>query len=285
MTDTLSAIKIRDHIRTFLACLYILIFLTGPAAHAREPEIGVELELVLAADASSSIRGSEFDLQVSGYANAFRDPGVIDAIRSLGGGGIAVTFVHWSAAFQQVVVVPWVQVRTQAEAEAFAVAIENQARRFATFGTATGSAMEHAATLLDTNAYAGRRRVIDISSDERSNQGPHPGARRDDIVARGITINGLAVLDDDEDLIGYFRNHVIGGDDAFVMAVGSYADFADAIKRKLIREIKSAPVAGVTPQSRTANRIGTPSGNDVASEIRIGGALCLDNRAQLRQCR
>lgn len=166
---------------------------------ARAQQIPVELELVLTADASSSIKGGEFDHQVGGYANVFRDDGVIGAMQDLGGNGIAVTFVQWSASFQQIVVVPRMQVRDHAEAEAFAQAIEGQARRFTTFGTATGSAMEHAAGLLD----------------------------------------------DHEDLIAYLTDNVIGGAGSFVMAVGSYADFADAIKRKLIREIKSAALAGV----------------------------------------
>ena len=227
----------------YLRCAALLCALLVLSPAARAETINVELELVLAADASSSIRGGEFDLQVGGYASAFRDARVIRAIESLGGNGIAVTFVHWSAAFQQLVVVPWMQVQDRARAEAFAAAIERQARRFTTFGTATGSAMEHAAGLIDGNDFAGRRRVIDISSDERSNQGPQPAGRRDAITARGITINGLVVLDDHEDLLTYFRDNVIGGDDAFVMAVESYADFADAIKRKLIREIRSRPLA------------------------------------------
>ncbi len=238
------------------ACLTLLCIVAAiAAAPARAEQIPVELELVLTADASSSIKGGEFDLQVGGYAKAFRDDSVISAIESLGGGGIAVTFVHWSASFQQIVVVPWMQVRGRAEAATFAAAIEGQARRFTTFGTATGSAMQHAADLLDTNAFAGRRRVIDISSDERANQGPHPKGRRDDIITRGITINGLVVLDDHEDLITYFRNNVIGGDGSFVMDVASYADFADAIKRKLIREINSAPIAGTDRDGKDAGQV------------------------------
>ncbi|MGI9464091.1 MAG: DUF1194 domain-containing protein, partial [Aestuariivirgaceae bacterium] len=134
----------------------------------------MELELVLSADSSSSIQGPEFDLQVKGYANAFRDPGVIDAIISLGGNGVAVTFVQWSASFQQIDTVPWTHIRTRTDAQAFATAIEKQARRFIGFSTATGAAMEHAAELIDSNDYRGARRVIDISSDEHSNEGAHP---------------------------------------------------------------------------------------------------------------
>ncbi len=227
--------------------IVLLVVLAGTQARAQTTV--VELELVLAADASSSIRGGEFELQVGGYAAAFRDPGVIAAIERLGGSGMAVTFVHWSASFQQKVVVPWRLIGNSSDAHRFATEIENQARRFTTFGTATGAAMEFAARLINSNTYSGRRRVIDISSDERSNQGPHPIGRREVIVESGITINGLVVLDDEEDLIGYFNDNVIGGKDAFVMAVEDYADFADAIKRKLIREIE-APLAGRVPASR-----------------------------------
>ena len=227
------------------AALWLVGAMLPQAIAAEEP---VELELVLSADASSSIKGGEFDLQVGGYAAAFRDPGVIDAIIGLGGNGIAVMFVQWSASFQQVDTVPWTHIRDREDAEAFAAAIASQARRFTAFATATGAAMDHAAGLIASNRFCGARKVIDISSDERSNHGPHPRSKRDAIVASGVTINGLVVLDDDDDMVGYFRDNVIGGEGAFVMAVDSYADFAEAIRLKLIREITTTPLAAAAPE-------------------------------------
>jgi len=213
---------------------------------AGSAEIPVELELILSADSSSSIQGEEFDLQIHGYANAFRDSGVVEAIAELGGNGIAVMFVQWSASFQQIETVSWSHIRDRTEAEAFARRIETQSRRFTGFGTATGSALEHAAGLFRGNGYAGRRRVIDVSSDEHSNHGPHPRHKREAVIAAGITINGLVVLDDSDDLERYFQDNVIGGPGAFVMAVESYEDFAHAIAQKLIREI-TTPLAGPAP--------------------------------------
>lgn len=207
------------------------------AAQAGAQEVPVELELVLLADASSSIAGDEFDLQIGGYAAAFRDPRVIAAIREIGPGGIAVTFVQWSAPFQQYDVVGWRHLRGAAEAAAFAAEIEAGARRIRSYGTATGSALAHGARRFEDNGFAGRRLVIDISSDEHSNQGPHPSGVRDRVLARGITVNGLAILDDAFDLEDWFRANVTGGPDSFVMAVATYADFAEAIRLKLIREI------------------------------------------------
>ena len=234
--------RARDVNRAIAAISVAGLFYSGlsPAFADTTP---VELELVLSADSSSSIQGGEFDLQVKGYANAFRDPDVIEAIIGLGGNGIAVTFVQWSASFQQIDTVAWTHVRTSADAMAFADAIDKQARRFTGFATATGAAMEHAAKLLSENEFHADRRVIDISSDEHSNEGAHPRHKREAIIADGITINGLIVLDDDDELERYFRANVIGGPDAFVIAVDSYEDFADAIKLKLIREITTRPVA------------------------------------------
>ncbi len=182
-------------------------------------EIPVELELVLLADSSSSISGSEFDLQIGGYAAAFQDASVIDAIAELGGNGIAVTFIQWSASFQQIDAVAWSHIRSSDDAIAYGI------ERFA------------------GNGFDGRRRVIDLTSDENSNQGVHPKGQRADIIANDIALNGLAILDDDFALESYFRQNVIAGPGAFVMAVASYADFAEAIKLKLIREISDTPLA------------------------------------------
>ncbi len=231
-------------VRLTVAALALFVFFTLPwAAPARSQETPVALELVLLADSSSSIRGAEFDLQISGYALAFQDPGVIGAIMELGEGGLAVTFVQWSATFQQYDAVAWTHIQTPVDAIAFGQAIESQARKFTGFGTATGSAIAHGIALFDDNGFDGRRRVIDLSSDEHSNQGPHPGGMRDNVIAGGITLNGLAILDDDFALEQYFRQYVIAGPGAFVMAVASYDDFAEAIKLKLIREISDEPFA------------------------------------------
>jgi len=245
MTDQQSETRQSALWRTL--ALVVALSWAQPAATQDMP---VALELVLSADTSSSIRGPEFDLQISGYANAFRDPAVIAAITDLGGNGVAVLFTQWSATFQHYDSVTWTVIGTAQDSHAFADAIERQARRFTGFATATGNALHHAARQIDNNGFSGQRQVIDIVSDERSNQGLQPRSVRDAIVARGMTINGLVVLDDDEDLIAYFEDQVIGGPGAFVMAVDDYGDFAEAIKRKLLREISSQPLARRDGQAR-----------------------------------
>lgn len=206
----------------------------------------VDLELVLALDASSSIAGDEFDLQIKGYAEAFRDPSVIAAISALRPHGIAVTLVQWSASFQQFQSVGWSHVHDRASAARFANAIATRSRKFIGFGTAIGSAIEYSVGLFGTGGFKGRRRVIDMSADERSNMGSHPSYMRRSAVEAGITVNALAVREGDDTLTEYFEKFVITGPAAFVISIETYADIAEAIRRKLLREL-SAPIALAEP--------------------------------------
>ena len=95
----------------------------------------------------------------------------------------------------------------------------------------------------EINGFEGRRQVIDISGDGRANQGSHPSRERDKATALGVTVNGLAILNEDPFVDKYYLRNVIGGTGAFLMTASDYQDFADAIILKLIQEIAGAPVA------------------------------------------
>lgn len=207
-----------------------------------QEDSAVDLELVLAIDASGSVDQSEFALQLHGIAGAFRDPEVHGAIAATGGRGIAVAFVQWSGRRQQVAVVEWTRVRDAAAAEAFAAAIE-AGGRWLVGETAIADAIDFARDLLLVGRYRGIRQVIDVSGDGPTNAGRDPDAARDEAVALGMTINGLAITNEISDLDLYFRDHVIGGPGAFLMTARDYGDFAEAMRQKLIREIRGAPLA------------------------------------------
>jgi hypothetical protein len=66
---------------------------------------------VQAADVSGSVDESKFDLQRSGYAAAFSNPRVIEAIRAGPNGRIAVAFIEWSGILQQKTVIDWTVIR------------------------------------------------------------------------------------------------------------------------------------------------------------------------------
>ena len=203
----------------------------------------VELELVLAVDASSSVDDGEFALQMRGIAAAFRHADVQAAIRGIGDRGIAVALIQWSEFVSQKRAVGWTLVRDAAGAAALADDIAAAGRVIPGGGTAIYGVVNFALHQFDVNGYDGRRRVIDVSGDGRSDLLVPTTAARDRAVRRGVTINGLTILDDEPALDEYYRRYVIGGAGAFVMTAADYDAFAEAIAAKLVREISGTPVA------------------------------------------
>jgi hypothetical protein len=211
---------------------------------ARAAQTPVDLELVLAVDVSSSVSRHEYGLQMQGLAAAFRDPEVLAAIRDFAPSGIAVALMQWGGVGEQGLSVPWRLVRDAADGEAVAAEIDLALRRTEHGGTALGDAMLAAGGLFRDNGFAGQRRVIDVSGDGRANLGARPEEARRALVAEGITINGLAILNEEPELDRYYGESVIGGEAAFLMTADDYADFARALRAKLVREVTGARIAG-----------------------------------------
>jgi hypothetical protein len=220
----------------------LVALLAGGGPLGAQPLTPVDLELVLAVDASGSVNDREFELQTHGLAEAFRDPEVQAALQAPGRRGIAVTLMQWSGQFQQVVSVDWTLVHDPPSAIAFARRTEATERRF-TAETGIANALAFGIRLLEQNRFTGGRRVIDISGDGEANSGGAPDPVRDAAAAARITINGLAILDEIPTLNLYYADHVIGGPDAFLIVAKDSRDFTRAIRQKLLREIQSAPLA------------------------------------------
>jgi hypothetical protein len=197
----------------------------------------VDLELVLAVDVSSSVDDGEYLLQMHGLAFAFRHPDVVSAIESSTIGGIAVAVVHWSDANRQVLAVDWTAVWDQTSAADLADRISEVPRRIAGGPTSISGAIEFSRRQIESNGYDGARLTIDVSGDGRANSGPQPVVARDRATAAGITINGLAILNEEPFVDRYYRHSVIGGREAFVIPASDYDAFAAAMVEKLIREI------------------------------------------------
>ncbi len=234
----------------------------GARAGADRP---VDLELVLAIDASASVSYDEFNLQMAGLARAFRDPAVIRAIETAAPNGIAVSLVQWSGPGAQALGVDWTLVRDRASARAFADRIDATPRLVTGGGTAIGDAVLAALRLFERNGFAGARRVIDVSGDGAANQGAPPEAARAAAQAAGVTINGLAILTDEPGLDRYYEKAVIEGAASFVLVADDFADFARAIRLKLILEATGAPMARRSPSPPRA--IGTPYSSPIAAAL------------------
>lgn len=212
------------------------------AMPARAADKPVDLELVLTADVSRSIDDQEFRLQREGYAQAFRDKRVIDAIRSGGMQRIAVTFVEWTGIGLQRVLIDWTLIDSAASAEAFAQQLLTLPRTYYIGGgTAVGEALYHAATLFADNGFEAERRAIDVSGDGRTNRGRPAGPARDYVVSQGFVINGLPIMGAEPQLDSYYATQVIGGPGAFSVPAEGFEDFANAVRSKLIREIAAGP--------------------------------------------
>jgi hypothetical protein len=217
-----------------LAAALLLAFSVCTPAFA---QTAVDLQLVLAVDASGSVDQRRFELQKQGYVAAFRDPRVLRAIQSGATQAIAVTMVQWTGPEFQLQVIPWTLIKDPATAHAFADAIEATPRQLFSGGTSISGAIDYAVPLILESQFKGARRVIDISGDGSNNRGRPAASARDDAVRAGIVINGLPILALEPDLDRYFSDLVIGGPGAFVIVAKNYETFAEAIIRKLIREM------------------------------------------------
>jgi hypothetical protein len=223
--------------RSLLLGLSLLLAGLAPA-RSQQP---VDLNLVLAVDASGSVDAYRFNLQKQGYADAFANPKVLQAIRSGPLQSIAVTMVQWTGPSMQADVVGWTEIRDKESAEEFSAIIRATPRRLFGGGTSLSGAIDHAMRLLAQSPFEGTRRIIDVSGDGSNNSGRSPKLARDEAVAAGVGINGLPILSVEPGLDRYYRDYVIGGPGAFVIPVDSFEQFADAILSKLIAEIAALP--------------------------------------------
>ncbi|GJE14271.1 DUF1194 domain-containing protein [Methylobacterium longum] len=236
------------------ASLFALVL---PVQQERAQEAGkdVDLALVFAVDISLSMDPEEQRVQREGYVAAFRSEAVQSAIRQGLIGRIAVTYVEWAGVGSRYVVVPWTLIGTAAEAEGFAGQL-TRARPKRAIWTSVSAALDFSVELLRVAGVEPTRRVIDVSGDGPNNQGREVTQARDDAVAAGIVINGLPLMIsaptgpyDIPDLDLYYRDCVIGGPGAFMVPVRDVAEFATAIRTKIVREVAdaAAPAQPIVP--------------------------------------
>jgi hypothetical protein len=221
-------------------------------------ETTVDVELVLAVDISYSMDPEELELQREGYAWALTSPEFLNALREGIHGRIAVTYFEWAGSSEQRVVVPWRVVDGPESAGSVATDITQAPIRRAA-RTSISGALTFGMNLFDINPHRGVRRVIDVSGDGANNSGQVVTVARDEVLAKGITINGLPIMlkrpsyatMDIELLDDYYEDCVIGGPGSFVIPVKEREKFIEAIRTKLVLEI-----ATLAPEPRVPCTIG-----------------------------
>jgi hypothetical protein len=226
----------------FAALLTAATIATTVAADATE----VDLELVLMVDVSRSMTERELEIQRLGYAASLRSDDVHAAVQSGLLQRIALSYVEWAGT--QEVIVDWRLLETREDLEAFADTLTtgfNPALR----RTSISEALIFAARSIESNIYDGLRKVIDVSGDGPNNQGRPVAEARDEVLAAGMTINGLPLMTSEgmgsqwhlDDLDLYYGACVTGGPGSFVVPVLDWQDFAHAVRRKLVLEIAGVP--------------------------------------------
>ena len=140
--------------------------------------------------------------------------------------------------------------------------------------------------------------MIDVSGDGTNNQGPLIQITRDEVVAKGITINGLPIMlkepqpgsVDIKELDIYYEDCVIGGPGAFVVPIREREKFKEAIRTKLVLDIAdrsndAARHPGICRERRaspapSASRCGSAAGAAAEST----GADQRSNRPTISTC-
>ena len=221
------------------------------ASTATRAETPVDLQLVLAVDVSRSIDEVEAELQRRGYVEALTNDRVIDAILSGENRRIAVCYTEWAGTHYQVVVLDWAVIDSPSAARRFADKLAEAPRQSQSW-TAVGAGLAHAGQRFDNSGFVSKRRVIDVSGDGRTNDGPPAELVRDRLVQLGIVVNGLPVMMNrtnfgrppDLTLDKYYEENVIGGPGSFMIVADDFDHFGRAVRTKLVREISGVDLTG-----------------------------------------
>jgi hypothetical protein len=234
------------------------------AAHA---ESGVDTALIVSVDVSQSVDADRYKLQMEGIAQAIEDPGVVASITGGEKGAILFSMVTW--ADKADMTLGWQRIASQADASRVAALVRGLPQKGGEF-TCLGRMMHTvAASIVPQIPVTASRVVVDVSGDgiDNCSDRNEVNAERDAILQTGATINGLPVIVAGEnDIVGtgayrapgyglrelsresdqdgttldqWFKDHVVGGPAAFVLAAQGYADFGRAFRRKFVTEISA----------------------------------------------
>jgi len=252
----------------------------APTARRPADKIPVDVELVIAVDVSYSMDPDEQALQREGYILALTSKEFLQALRQGANGKIAIIYFEWAGQSDQKVIMPWRLIDGPEAADAVAAELARAPYRRAS-RTSISGALRFAKPLFEESGYKGLRRVIDVSGDGANNAGPLVVPMRDEVLAAGITINGLPIMlkrpfvgtMDIENLDVYYEDCVIGGPGAFVVPIREREKFIEATRTKLVLEIAGRQAeAQVVPASSQAPRISCTIGEKMWQE-RWGGSV------------
>lgn len=260
-----------------LACLAVVLPLAMRQAPAQD--VQVDTALIVSVDVSNSVDNDRYKLQMEGIAKALEDPGVIEAIINGPNGGILFAMVTW--ADRPTLSLPWVKITSKEEAMAVAAKVRKLPLAGGEFTCMTKMLRSANDKIVPQIPAKALRIVIDVSGDglDNCNADEPIETVRDELVANGVTINGLPILQganaggadgaivpgaadkqaaealaDPIGLEEWFKTHVQGGNGSFVLPANGYGDFARAIRQKFVIEISGKPALQIFGDNHDGQR-------------------------------
>ncbi|HKP25411.1 MAG TPA: DUF1194 domain-containing protein [Dongiaceae bacterium] len=212
-------------------------------AAADEDDLAVDANIVTGIDFSRSINEQASELQIYGMIEAIRAPEVLRAIENGPHRRIGFAVFLWaSGAYPELV--SWRVIGSRQDADEAStemllrlqLILDASGRHSIGSLTNVSGAMAHAGEMLQDSPYASKRAIVNIVGNGEDNVGESPRWRRDALVARGVTINGV-VIGGDETIADYYRRQVIGGPTAFVLAAHTPDEMIEAFTAKFVSEI------------------------------------------------
>ncbi|WP_338548593.1 DUF1194 domain-containing protein [Roseovarius phycicola] len=228
-------------IRTTLFALAVLLATSAAQAQCRQA-------LALGLDVSGSVDAREYRLQLDGLATALTSDDVRAAFLALPERPVRLMIYEWSGLSNQRIITPWTTIRYGAELDQIAANLLSTNQRFTNDATtAIAAAMLFGASQLAQQSECWKK-TLDISGDGPANVGAHPQAITEEMLGE-MTINGLVIgpksranttknLNNVKSLLTYYSEFVLRGPGAFVESSDKHKDFAEAMRRKLIRELR-----------------------------------------------
>ena len=203
------------------------------------------LALSLAVDVSRSVDAKDYEIQRGGIIDALNAPDIRAAFLRPAA-HVSLSVFEWSGMNYQAVIVPWIEVRNDADLDAVIALMAAQQRPSHTLPTALGFALEYGLALMG-NAPRCDRQVIDVSGDGQNNDGIAPATayRRNDFGE--IVVNGMAIGEHENGIQEYYRAEVLHGPGAFVEYAPKQVDFPPVIRRKLLRELTEQVLGDLGP--------------------------------------
>ena len=198
-----------------------------------QPVAACGLALALAVDISGSVDADEYQIQMDGLAAGLRDGVVADALAAE---EAQIALIQWTGESRQELSIAWTQIRSYEDAAALAADISETPRKWRSFSTTIGEALDFTTALFEEVSGC-RRKVIDVSGDGRSNEGREPRSIHPLLREKGIVVNALVIEGTEKELTPYFWENVITGEGAFVVIANGYDEYPARMRQKLLREV------------------------------------------------